>query len=203
MPPFGISLSLSLSIHTLGYNLVTRQYLPIPCPRATDLVAGWLALWGLAILISLSVPFSLSAHLVPLTNQKMPRSSTKCPKNPGSRGEESLLTLNPKSPTPLLARPSPRDSFLELVFLRVFCPESSVSWDASDLLRTCPCGILLLLVDLCCQPAESHPLSASKDKSLLKFSEWLPFEVLEIASFLLMVVVVVVVFFFFFFLVFL
>jgi len=42
-------------------------------------------------------------------------------------------------------------------------------------------------------------LSASKNKYLLKFSEWLPFEVLEIASFLLVVVVVVVFFFFFFF----
>jgi hypothetical protein len=41
MPPFGISLYLSLSIHTLGHNLVTRQYLPIPCPRPTGPVAGW------------------------------------------------------------------------------------------------------------------------------------------------------------------
>jgi len=84
IPPFGISLSLFLSLlySHLGYNLVTRQYLPIPCPRATDPVAGWHC-GGVAILISLSAPFSLSAHLVPLTNQKMPRSSTKCPKSRG------------------------------------------------------------------------------------------------------------------------
>jgi hypothetical protein len=42
-------------------------------------------------------------------------------------------------------------------------------------------------------------LSASKNKYLLKFAEWLPFEVLEIASFLLVVVVVMFFFFFFFF----
>jgi hypothetical protein len=77
-----LSFSLSVSIHTLGHNLVTRQNLPIPCPRATDPVAGWLALLGVAILFSLSAPFSLSAHLVPITNQKMPRIS-KCPKSRG------------------------------------------------------------------------------------------------------------------------
>ncbi len=163
--------------------------------------SGWLALRGVAILISLSVPFSLRAHLVPLTNEKIPRSSTKCPKSRGSRGEESFL--NPKAPTPLFG-PTFSPSFPSWArFSSCVLSWSSVSWDASDLLRTCPCGISLLLVEFRTHPAEFHPLSASKNNSLLKFSEWLlPFEVLEIASFLL-VVVVVVVFFFFLFLVFL
>ncbi len=113
------SLSLSYLYSHLGHNLVTRQYLPIPCPRATDPVAGWhCRVWPFLLacrhhshsaLISCRSPIR-KCHVVPQVSQL-----------PGSRGEEFFL--NPESPTPLLDRPSPRASLLELVFLRVFCPD--------------------------------------------------------------------------------
>lgn len=110
-----LSLSLALCSH-LGNNLVTRQYPPIPCPRATDPVVGWhCGVWPFLLacrhhshlaLISCRSPIS-KCHVAPQVSQK-----------PGSRGEDSFLNLKP--PTPLLDRPSPRASLLGLVFLRVF-----------------------------------------------------------------------------------
>jgi hypothetical protein len=77
IPPFGISLSL-LPLFTLGTQS-SNSTIPTYPMSTCHWSSGWLALQGVAILISLSAPFSLSAHLVPLTNQKMPRSSTSVP----------------------------------------------------------------------------------------------------------------------------